>query len=61
MRDDYDQMVRNLTAADDLLKKRDRRGRIYFIIGQVYQKLGFESEAYNYYKKCLQQRLGLVM
>ncbi|HEX8038684.1 MAG TPA: tetratricopeptide repeat protein, partial [Chryseosolibacter sp.] len=26
---------------------------IYFIIGQVYQKLGFESEAYNYYKKCL--------
>jgi tetratricopeptide (TPR) repeat protein len=50
---DYDQMVRNLTAADNLLKKRDRRGRIYFIIGQVYQKLGFESEAYNYYKKCL--------
>ncbi|MEX1241244.1 MAG: tetratricopeptide repeat protein, partial [Cyclobacteriaceae bacterium] len=51
--DDYDQMVRNLTAADDLLKKKDRRGRIYFIIGQVYQELGFESEAYNYYKKCL--------
>jgi tetratricopeptide (TPR) repeat protein len=51
--DDYDQMVRNLTAADHLLKKKDRRGRIYFVIGQVYQKLGFESEAYNYYKKCL--------
>lgn len=50
---DYDQMVRNLTSADDLLKKKDRRGRIYFIIGQVYQKLGFESEAHNYYKKCL--------
>lgn len=51
--DDYDRMVRNLTAADDLLKKKDRRGRIYFIIGQVYQELGFEAEAYNYYKKCL--------
>lgn len=51
--DDYDRMVRNLTAADRLLKKKDRRGRIYFIIGQVYQRLGFESEAYNYYKKCL--------
>ena len=51
--DDYDQMVRNLTAADKLLKKKDRRGRIYFIIGQVYQRLGFEAEAYNYYKKCL--------
>lgn len=51
--DDYDQVVRNLTAADKLLKKKDRRGRVYFIIGQVYQRLGFESEAYNYYKKCL--------
>jgi tetratricopeptide (TPR) repeat protein len=50
---DYDRMVRNLTAADGLLKKADRKGRIYFIIGQVYQELGFESEAYNYYKKCL--------
>jgi tetratricopeptide (TPR) repeat protein len=36
-----------------MLKKRDKPGRIYFIIGQVYQKLGFEAEAYNYYKKCL--------
>ena len=51
--ENYDQMVRNLTAADGLLKKKDRKGRIYFIIGQVYQRLGFESEAYNYYKKCL--------
>ncbi len=53
LQEDYDNMVRSLTAADHLLKKRDRRGRIYFIIGQVYQKLGFEAEAYNYYKKCL--------
>jgi tetratricopeptide (TPR) repeat protein len=51
--DDYDKMVRSLTQADPLLKKKDRRGRIYFIIGQVYQKLGFEAEAYNYYRKCL--------
>lgn len=50
---DYDNMVRNLTEASPYLKKSDRRGRIYFIIGQVYQKLGFESEAYNFYKKCL--------
>ena len=53
LRNDYDNMVRNLTKADSLLKRKDRRGRIYFIVGQVYQKLGFESEAYNYYKKCL--------
>lgn len=50
---DYDNMVRNLTQASPMLKKSDRRGRIYFIIGQVYQRLGFEAEAYNFYKKCL--------
>lgn len=53
LKGDYDNMVRNLTHADSLLKKQDRKGRIYFIIGQVYQKIGFESEAYNYYRKCL--------
>ncbi len=50
---DYDKMVRSLTESDHLLKKKDRRGRIYFIIGQVYQELGFEAEAYNYYRKCI--------
>lgn len=50
---DYDNMVRNLANADTLLKARDRKGRIYFIIGQVYQQLGFNSEAYSYYRKCL--------
>jgi tetratricopeptide (TPR) repeat protein len=53
IRADYDNMVRSLTQADSLLTYADRKGRIYFIIGQVYQKLGFSSEAYNYYKKCL--------
>ncbi len=53
VRVDYDNMVRNLTRADSLLTHTDRKGRIYFIIGQVYQKLGFGSEAYNYYRKCL--------
>lgn len=53
MRGDYDNMVRNLTDADSLLTRQDRKGRIYFIIGQVYQQLGFGAEAYNYYRKCL--------
>lgn len=53
LRVDYDNMVRSLTKADSLLTHADRKGRIYFIIGQVYQKLGFGSEAYNYYRKCL--------
>lgn len=53
VRQDYDNMVRSLTAADSLLTRSDRKGRIYFIVGQVYQQLGFTSEAYNYYRKCL--------
>ncbi|WP_165823790.1 type IX secretion system periplasmic lipoprotein PorW/SprE [Pseudochryseolinea flava] len=51
--EDLDKMVRNLTSAVPLLKKRDRPGRVYFIIGQIYQKLGFEDEAYGFYKKCI--------
>lgn len=50
---DYDHMVQSLTKADSLLTTADRKGRIYFIIGQVYQKMGFSAEAYNYYRKCL--------
>lgn len=53
VRNDYDFMVRNLTKADSLLDRKDQKGRIYFLVGQVYQKLGFSSEAYNYYRKCL--------
>lgn len=53
VRDDYNLMVQNLTKADSLLNKSDRKGRIYFIIGQVYQRLGFGAEAYNYYRKCI--------
>jgi tetratricopeptide (TPR) repeat protein len=53
MVNDLDKMVRSLTIADPLLKRNDSRGRIYFIVGQVYQKLGFEAEAYNYYKKAI--------
>ncbi len=53
LKNDYDKMVRNLSKADSLLHRKDRKGRIYFIIGQVYQKLGFGAEAYNYYKRCL--------
>ncbi len=53
IRNDYDYMVRNLTKADSLLGKKDRKGRIYFLVGQVYQKLGFDAEAYNYYRKCI--------
>jgi tetratricopeptide (TPR) repeat protein len=50
--DDKDNMVRNLVSADPLLS-RSERARYYFIIGQVYQEIGFSSAAYEYYKKCI--------
>ena len=49
---DKDNMVRNLVRADPLLA-RNERARYYFIIGQIYQDIGFSSAAYDYYKKCI--------
>lgn len=54
-RQDLDLMVRYLSEASPMLTRRDDAGRVFFIIGQVYQKLGFEAEAYNFYRKCLAQ------
>lgn len=50
--DDKDNMVRNLVMADPLLNKKEQ-ARHYFIIGQIYQEIGFNSAAYEYYKKCI--------
>ncbi len=50
---DLDNMLKHLVEAAPLLKKKDGKGRIYFIIGQVYADLGFEAEAYSYYKRCI--------
>jgi len=52
-REDYDNMVKNLTLAAPLMSKKEGVARIYFITGQTYQKLGFEAEAYKYYGLCL--------
>ncbi len=52
-REDFSNMVSNLNRAEPLLSAKDEPARIYFLIGQVYQQLGFESEAYNNYNQCL--------
>ena len=52
---DYDNMVQNLVLAAPLLSRAEGQARIYFIIGQVYQMLGFDAESYNNYKLCLQK------
>lgn len=50
---DYNSMVQNLIQAEALITNFKERARINFIIGQVYQSLGFDGEAYVYYKKTL--------
>ena len=45
-------MVGNLVKAEELLNSSDK-ARINFIIGQVYQELDFESEAFRYYRNVL--------
>ena len=49
---DQSKMVGSLVKAEELLKSSDK-ARINFIIGQTFQELGFESEAFRYYKNVL--------
>ena len=53
LREDYDNMVRNLSQAVEVEPKKKNKARYFFMLGQVYQHLGFDGEAYNNYKKCL--------
>ncbi len=53
IREDYDNMVRNLSQAVEIEKDNKQKARYYFILGQVYQHLGFDGQAYESYKQCL--------
>lgn len=51
--EDFSTMVGNLLLAASLLKNDEGRARTYFIIGQVYQQLGFDAQAYENYEEVL--------
>lgn len=51
-KEDPNKMVGNLVKAEELLRGSDK-ARINFIIGQIYHELGFESEAFRYYRNTL--------
>ena len=53
LRKDDDNLVQNLSEAVKLEKDRNALSHYFFILGQVYQKLGFEAEAYNFYRRTL--------
>ena len=49
---DQSKMVGSLVKAEELLNSADK-ARISFIIGQIYQELNFEGEAFRYYRNTL--------
>ncbi|WPP52840.1 type IX secretion system periplasmic lipoprotein PorW/SprE [Catalinimonas niigatensis] len=53
LNEDYSNMVGNLLLAAPLLHNEEGRARTYFIIGQIYQDLGFDAQAYQNYEEVL--------
>ena len=54
--DQKDNMVRNLVRAEPLLNKKEK-SRLFFLIGQVYQEIGFESAAYEIRRASCRERV----
>ncbi len=52
-RNDLNNMVQNLAEAVPLMSLGEGSAKIYFIIGQIYQTLGFDAEAHNNYLACV--------
>ena len=46
-------IAQNLNEVSDIIKNKDEKSRSKFILGQIYQKLGFNEEAYEFYKASL--------
>lgn len=52
-REDLNLLVGNLVKAEELISNNKLKARINFIIGQIFQELGFEANAYDYYRNVL--------
>ncbi len=52
-RNDKNLMVQNLVKAEEKMTSFSEKARVEFIIGQVYQELGFDAEAYHFYERSL--------
>jgi len=52
-KEDENKMVGHLVKAEEQFASNSDKARINFIIGQTYHSLGFEGEAFRYYKRTL--------
>lgn len=59
--EEYDKAEPYLKTALELLKDRDQKSRILFILGQMAQRKGRNAEANDYYKACLKLNPPLAM
>ena len=53
LNEDNNTMIGNLLIAAPLMKNEEGRAKIYFILGQLYQEVGFTSQAYDNYQEVL--------
>ena len=51
LNEDNNTMIGNLLIAAPLMKNAEGRAKIYFILGQLYQELGFAMQAYKNYEE----------
>ncbi|MDR1974492.1 MAG: hypothetical protein LBQ31_07440 [Bacteroidales bacterium] len=59
--EEYQKAIPHLQEGLKLCKKRDEKSRIWFILGQIQQQSGNQSEAYLCYKKCTMMNPPLAM
>lgn len=52
----YEQVVQHLEVALQVIGQKKRRGRISFILAQLYNRAGNEEKAYAYYQEVLNNR-----
>ncbi|MDX1902618.1 MAG: hypothetical protein SFU27_00550 [Thermonemataceae bacterium] len=56
LRQDYDRTAKSLDLALPLMKKGEKKARIAFLQGQLYQKLNQENKAFESYRKVLRNK-----
>lgn len=55
LEEDYENMIKYLSEAATLEKVKKHMARHFFVLGQVYQHLNYDSAAFASYKKCLKK------
>lgn len=59
--EEYDRAEHYLQESLKLIKNRDQKARILFILGQLAQRKGLNAEANDYYKACMKLNPPLAM